>query len=210
MTTFDTIAAERLALVERLDGLPDDEWSTPSLCDGWTVKHVLAHLVTPFAVSMPRIVAYAVRGRSFSTAMDRAAHELADVHSPTELLDILAAHADSTFTPPGFPPAAPLTDIACHSADIRWPLGDALDDWGSDPERLLPSLDFLATKHPSAFVPKGRLVGLHLVATDQDWSHGEGLRVSGTSLALAMAMIGREPALGQLDGHGVEVLASRG
>lgn len=210
MTIFDTVTAERRALVERLESLTDDEWETPSLCTGWTVKHVLAHLVTSFEMSVPRMAAYVVRARGIHAAVDRAARDIADDHTPSELLEILAANAASTLRPPSMPPAAPLTDIVCHSADIRWPLGDALDDWGSDPARLLPSLDFLAAKHPSVFVDRGRLVGLRLVATDQDWSCGEGLRVSGTSLALAMAMIGREPALEQLEGHGVEVLASRG
>lgn len=46
--------AERLSLVDRLRGLPADAWGRPSLCDGWTVHHVLAHLTTPFLVSVPR------------------------------------------------------------------------------------------------------------------------------------------------------------
>lgn len=209
MTTFDTIAAERLALVERLTDLADEAWSTQSLCGGWTVKHVLAHLVTPFEVSVPKLLVYAARGRGFAGGMNRAAHDLADRHTPAKLLAILTANAGSEFTPPGMPPAAPLTDAVCHSADIRWPLGDPHDDWGSDPGRLRPTLDFLAVKQPSAFFGKGRLDGLSFRATDQDWAYGEGPEVSGTSLALAMGMIGRPPALELLSGEGVATLTAR-
>ena len=31
-------------LGEALAGMPDDAWSRPSLCEGWQVRHVVAHL----------------------------------------------------------------------------------------------------------------------------------------------------------------------
>ena len=41
---WEAVAAHRLALAAELDGLTDQEWRTPSLCDGWTVRDVAAHL----------------------------------------------------------------------------------------------------------------------------------------------------------------------
>ncbi len=47
---YPTTCAERLLLVERLRVLPPQDWDQPSLCAGWTVRHVLAHLAAPFLV----------------------------------------------------------------------------------------------------------------------------------------------------------------
>jgi uncharacterized protein (TIGR03083 family) len=38
------IDAHRLRTAELLERLSDDEWCHPSLCDGWTVRDVAAHL----------------------------------------------------------------------------------------------------------------------------------------------------------------------
>ena len=44
------IAAERCQVADLFDTLSDEQWSTPSLCSGWTVRHVAAHLVMPAGV----------------------------------------------------------------------------------------------------------------------------------------------------------------
>jgi uncharacterized protein (TIGR03083 family) len=41
---WQTIDAQRLGLTDLLVTLTDDEWRQPSLCDGWTVRDVAAHL----------------------------------------------------------------------------------------------------------------------------------------------------------------------
>ena len=53
---------------------------------------------------------------------------------------------------------------------------------------------------------KKRIAGLKLVATDMDWSCGEGLEVRGTGEALLMAMNGRTAALDDLSGEGLATL----
>ena len=204
----DSIRAERLAVVSRLRGLPEPDWATPSLCAGWTVRHVLAHLVTPFEVSVPRFGLAVLRHRGLDGAMTGLAATLAR-RPADELLDVLEARAGSGFHPPGMPMAAPLTDAVVHSADIRWALGDDHAD-PADPVRLRPALDFLVS--PAArrgLVPRGRLDGLRLVATDQDWAHGTGAEVGGGSLHLMMGMLGRAAAYPHLDGPGVRTLADR-
>ncbi len=47
ITTTDiwpTVHAERAALAADLAGLTDAQWDAPSLCTGWSVRDVLAHL----------------------------------------------------------------------------------------------------------------------------------------------------------------------
>lgn len=43
---WDTIVQERQALAEELGTLTEQEWATPSLCAGWTVKDVAAHVIS--------------------------------------------------------------------------------------------------------------------------------------------------------------------
>lgn len=199
MNIEDVIREERLALAERLRGLTSEEWEQPSLCAGWRTRDVLAHIVTPFLVSTPRLVLTMVGSRGFHGAMDSLALKLGQ-RPPTELLTVLEKNAATPFKPPGMPFEAPMTDIVVHGADIRWAIGDPQEY--VDAARLAPMLTFLASpKARGTLVPKHRLAGLRLVATDQDWSHGEGTKVSGPSLALAMAMMGRPSALPHLTGE---------
>ena len=41
---WTTIAAERGALTDDLANLTPAQWDTPSLCSGWTVRDIVAHL----------------------------------------------------------------------------------------------------------------------------------------------------------------------
>lgn len=204
--TAETIRTERLALVERLRGLSDEDWCRPSLCAGWTVHQVLAHLVAPFTVSAPAMALAIARGRGVGRGMDAVARRIAHEREPAELLSTLESNAASRFHPPGLPLAAPLTDVVAHSADIRWALGDPVADW-SAPARLIPVLEFLTSHRAIAgFVPPRRLRGVALVADDQSWAHGHGDEVRGPSIALAMAVLGRDEALAALGGAGAERL----
>ena len=71
-------------------------------------------------------------------------------------------------------------------------------------------LDWLPTKPASrGLVPRHRLEGLALRATDQDWRWGDGDEIAGPSEALAMTVTGRAAALGDLVGPGVASLGAR-
>ncbi len=202
MSVLDDLQAERLALVERLRTLPAEQWRTPSLCAGWTVQHVLAHLCAVFTVSPVRLGLDVVQARGVAGGMDRTARRLG-AKSPYRLLDVLADNAASSKRPPLMPLAAPLTDTVVHGLDIRWALGDDHADTG-DPQRLVPVLDFLTGQRARVgFVPPGRLRGLRLQATDVGWAHGSGARVEGPALSLAAAVLGRRAALVDLTGDGV-------
>ena len=62
----------------------------------------------------------------------------------------------------------------------------------------------------SGFVgAKKRTAGLHLVATDVEWSHGQGPEVQGTGEAILLALTGRPVVLDELTGDGVATLRAR-
>ena len=53
---WPTIHAERAALADDLDGLPNDRWDTPSLCAPWTVREVLAHMTATAKMTPPKFL----------------------------------------------------------------------------------------------------------------------------------------------------------
>lgn len=205
--TFDLIARERLRAAEMLESLDETQWATPTLCAEWTVRDMAGHLVVPFSVGLPAMLVGMAKARgSFHRFNTRTARELGRRPVP-DLIETLRKNAKSRFTPPGHPAAAPLTDIAVHTRDIARPLGL---DVSAPPEVWREVLGFLVSPraHP-AFVRRGRLDGLRLRTTDQEWSHGEGLEVTGPSEALALSALGRKVALDDLGGEGLTVLRDR-
>lgn len=202
------VGAERLALLEWLGSLNPQDWERPSLCHGWRVRDVLAHLITPFVVSRSQMAMRVVRAGGLSQAMHAVAVELGQ-RDPHELMETLRANAFSTFRPPGLPGSAPLTDAVAHAADVRWALTADRADWG-DASRLGEVLTFVVSRRAAmGFVPPTRLRGLRFVTTDIDWGHGSGERVEGPALAMIMAVLGRAQAAPLLHGNGVPVLLAR-
>jgi uncharacterized protein (TIGR03083 family) len=97
-----------------------------------------------------------------------------------------------------------LTDTTIHHQDIRRAL--ALPH-RIPAHRLVPVL-WIALGAPT-LPAKRNARGLRLVATDMDWSAGDGPEVTGPAEALLMAAAGRQPALDELAGDGLATLRGR-
>lgn len=207
MATVDiwpTVQAERKALAADLGGLSGEQWNTGSLCDGWTVRDVLAHMTATAKISpatfFPKLV-----GSGFSLtrlqAKDIAAEKGA---APADTLRGFESIIMSKKRPPG-PPLTLMGETILHSEDIRRPLGI------SHPyptEWVTQVADFYKGSN-LILGTKRRIAGLSLRATDTNWSHGTGPEVAGAMLPLLQAMTGRKGALAELQGPGVETLRSR-
>ena len=204
---FPLIAAERIRLADTLDGLSADDWAAPSLCTGWSVHVVAAHLNAPWEATFPTVLVEVAKARSLAGGFDRLARRLADTLDPAACVASLRDHAGSRFTPPGFGPEAPLSDVIVHGADMLQPLGRSV---AIDPVALATSLEFLARGPSKGFVPKGRIDGLAFEASDLDVRCGPGNTVvRGPALALCATLCGRRAFLDQLSGDGLAVLSSR-
>jgi uncharacterized protein (TIGR03083 family) len=191
------------------DGLTADEWSQPSLCDGWSNHDLLAHLVIGYSAGAGVVAAEMLRhGGSFDDANAALARALAASRSPTELLDEFERLTDR---PRGlgryFPPRLLLGDHITHELDILFALGR---------EPAIPAnalIDVLNTQVtvPNPFVPAFRNSrGVRLMATDADWTHGERGPLVQARAAELVSVLGNRPAmLPSLNGDGVGVLASR-
>lgn len=198
------IHTERAALAADLAGLTDQQWATPSLCDGLSVREVLAHVCSAAQLNPVRWLAGVIRCRfdfDKQVAM-RLAEQLGA--NPAETLERFRAVVGSTTKPP-LPTIAMLGESVVHAEDIRRPLGIRR----AYPIDMLTRLADYYQGSDQVVLAKGRIAGLHLAATDGPFATGTGTRVSGPTLALIMAMTGRKAFCADLDGDGVALLASR-
>ncbi|RPA58535.1 maleylpyruvate isomerase family mycothiol-dependent enzyme [Gordonia oryzae] len=199
---FAEIADERRRLADQLSSLTDDQWATPSLCEGWTCRDVVAHLVMQLVVSTPTIVLAMIRTfGDFDKANIAVTAKVAQQYD--NLTAVLRDKADKRFTPPGNGPRAPLSDLVIHGADIRRPLGLPST---TDPDRRRTVLDFLVTPKASRGFTDG-VAPVRWVATDLDWTFGDGPEVRGPAESLMLVMTGRDIALADLTGDGVATLS---
>jgi uncharacterized protein (TIGR03083 family) len=201
---WPVVHAERKALASDLTGMPAERWSTQSLCSGWTVRDVLAHMtatakVTP-ASFFPKLIG---SGFSFERlqAKNIAREEGA---SPEETLTGFEGVLNSTKRPPG-PPESMLGETIIHSEDIRRALGIP----HSYPVDATVQVADFYKRSNLILHSKNRITGVKLRATDTDWSYGNGPEVTGPVIALLLAMTGRKAALDELSGEGVATLRSR-
>lgn len=193
-----TIAARR-ALLTTFEQLGDDQWGVQSLSRGWTVREVLAHLTL---AARPPAWRYVVALVGTWGSFDKANHALAvaEAQRPVdELLSGYRAVVDHRFSPPGWPDAAPLSDVLLHGLDARIPLGLPTDQPATDYE---PVMGLLLSRTGRSFTSKGR-PRIRWVATDHDWSQGEGEEARGALADLALTAAGRAARLERLEGEGV-------
>jgi uncharacterized protein (TIGR03083 family) len=208
MDVWPLIGAERASLVEALDGLPEDAWSRPSLCEGWTNKQVAGHMVATGMMTPGRFFGrLASSGFSFDKMVGKDMAEQTAGRTPQQLVQVLKGQALKRNGPPG-PPMAMLGEVIVHGEDIFRPLGGYRQH---DVSHLVLVADFY--KKSNLIVgAKKRLAGVHLKATDTQWEAGGGpgaREVSGPILPLVMAMTGRKAVLDDLTGDGVAILRQR-
>lgn len=202
--TFAMVAAERRQLADLLDGLSQAQWDTPSLCAGWRVREVAAHLLMELTMPMPRLVLALARNRfDFDEVADQWARS--EACADTDLAARLRTNAENRFTPPGIGPEGPLTHLVIHGQDIRRPLG-LVHDLPAAQANL--TLDQLVSRKARR-LNQGRVDGLSLTSTDTGWTYGEGAGVQGSAAALITTIAGRPAALHELHGDGVGTLRDR-
>jgi uncharacterized protein (TIGR03083 family) len=193
---MEQIAAQRRDLAEILAGLPAADWEVPSLCAGWRVREVVAHITMPFRYSPARFMTELARSRgNFGRMADRCARR--DAEAPvSELAAALRDNVRNPWQPPGGGPAAALTHDVIHGLDITIPLG--LDQpIPAAPLRLV--LDSITA--PRALRHFGTdLAGVELRADDLDWSFGAGVLLSGSARHLALVVCGRTLPASRLGG----------
>lgn len=201
---WQLIHAEREVLAADLAGLSEEQWSTPSLCEGLSVREVLAHITAGATLSPVRWLAGVIRCRfDFDKQVAvRLAEQLGA--NGAETLDRFRRVIVSRTKPP-LPVVAMLGEVIVHGEDIRRPLGIRRDY----PIATITQVAEYYRGSDLVVPAKGRIGGLRLAADDGPFETGAGQLVSGTTLALTMAMVGRAAYCDDLEGDGVAALRSR-
>ena len=195
---------EREEFAALLDGLTPQQWQSPTLCDLWSVREVAVHTVSYDELSTAGLVGRFLKGRLNTDRINAiGVADYAD-RAPEQITAMIRANVEPHGLTGGFGGRIALTDGMIHQQDIRRSVGIPR---AIDPQRLRTALDF------ARFAPtiRGgwRARGVRLVATDLDWSHGNGPEVRGSGEALLMAMAGRRAALDDLAGPGKAKFAQR-
>ena len=176
----------------------------PSLCAGWRVRDVAAHLTQARLGLVPAAVAV-VRARG---NLDRMIHDAAvrQARLPVEqYAPRLRAMVGSRRKVLGLTELEPLIDVLLHGQDIAVPLGRRRPV-------PTPAAAAAATRVWSIGQPwhaRKRLSGLRFTATDTAWSVGEGAEVRGPIAALLMVLTGRPAGLAALSGEALVELRRR-
>ena len=201
-----TIHAERSALADILETLTPAEWEHDSLCPGWTVKDVAAHVISSADAAFGEVLWVMVRARGnfnrmmFDDAKRRSARPTGEIVADYRRLDGSRRH------PPGTTRLDPLMDVLVHTQDIVRPLGR---------QRQMPAAASAAAAdrvwHSSfPFHARKRLAGVRLTATDISWTVGDGPVIEGPMGALLLLLTGRKVSQPELAGAGVGRLAGSG
>ena len=207
---WSEIDDQRLRTAAMLEGLTDEQWEQPSLCEGWTVRHVAAHL-TLQRQHLTDVVRLLAHHPSLlrSHGLNRMIHDSAVLEAARPTHEIItrirsgigSRRHNSFIAPPGT-----LSDSLVHAQDIAIPLGLDLE---MRPAAALIAVDHIwATRKgwTGAVFRQLPLEGYRLVATDARWSVGTGPEITGPVGALLLLVTGRRVALTWLQGDGAAQL----
>lgn len=201
---WDLVHDERRALVDDLSTIRAADWEVASLCGGWTVHDVAAHLVDNARTTRLGIVLAMVRARfDFDRQNDTGVAR--EKGATTEVtLQRLREVAGRTTTPPA-PLDSRLVEEVVHGEDIRRPLGLVRDYPVESVER---ALRHQARTSVALGGGKQLLAGVRLRATDADVVVGEGADVAGPLVSLLLVSAGRTAGLADLSGPGLGRLSA--
>lgn len=197
---YAMVQQEKRDLTALLRELTPQEWESPSLCAGWRVRDVVAHVLYD-GTPLLRYGCEVIRVRGSADRLNRLYLDRAREWPTEELLAAFESTIARSYSA-RIQPKLVLADLLIHQQDIRRPLNRLR----TVPEGTLRTV----LDNPDPFIhSKRRLRGLRWTATDIEWTDGTGPEIYGPGEAIVMAVGGRSSALAQLDGPGVAILRTR-
>lgn len=174
------------ALADLLETLPDEAWNSPSLCAGWRVREVIAHVTMPARLSMEEFGAeMAAADGDFTVLSNTVAARDAGLPREQHLANLRSPllHA---WEPPGGGASGALSHAVIHALDVTGALG--LPNVAPD-DATRAVLDDIARGGYRHFGTN--LDGIHLRAKDLDWQWGSGRTVTADAGELISLTTGR-------------------
>ncbi len=195
---------ERESLLLLLEVLTPIEWNAQSLCTDWRVRDVVGHMVSETTMTIPKVLRGMVSsGFRINQFIATDARRNGCLAVP-DLVEAFRTAVPTRTHLPGLSSMSMLEDIVIHSLDIRRPL---LRNHASPESRMVRVAADLWASH---FFVGHKLFGdLRVMATDADWSAGDGPVVTGPIEGLVLAMSGRLAGLEELQGEGMVTVHQR-
>ncbi|MEV8338267.1 maleylpyruvate isomerase family mycothiol-dependent enzyme [Leucobacter sp. NPDC077196] len=204
-TVWNAVHRERRSLSADLGGIAAEQWAEASLCPGWDVHDVVAHLIDSAKTTRWGFIRRLVAAR-FDFDRDNAIGiERERRANPATTLAEFDRIVTATKTPPAAA-ATRLVEVVVHGEDLRRPLGVQR---AYPLEHVLPALRYQLRTSTSMGGGRERAAGFRLVAVDADFSSGTGPEVRGTALALLLAVSGRPVQSSELFGAGAGAFTAR-
>ena len=206
--SWQVVVEQRLALAELLAGLPESDWEQPSLCAGWRVRDVAAHVtLIPIFPSWGSLLVDFAKARGNYARFNTVASRRRAARTPTQLVQDFRTTAESRSVPWLANPDNVMWDILVHAQDIAIPLGI---DFPTPPDAgAAAATRIWQLRWPFSFGAKRRLGSFTLTATDADWTVGSGPQIAGPISAMLLLLTGRTKAAAPLlTGDGARSLAT--
>jgi uncharacterized protein (TIGR03083 family) len=196
----------RRSVVELLSDLAPAEWDTPSLCDGWRVRDVAAHLTMPL-LTIRQVAVLVIRHPGGTNRLIKEASiDLARRYDADELVHRMESLVGHHRAFPGLTCRESLIDAVGHTLDMAVPLSIDVsipaDEVAEAADRVVSSF---GTRNAKVFRAMP-LDTFRLEATDHTWSTGHGLEVTGTMTDLFLLLTGRTARVTHLTGPGADDL----
>ena len=208
---WDAIDDQRARTADLLQQLTDEQWEHTSLCEGWTVRHVAAHLTlqqqhvgdaAAFIARHPRMLRSLTLNATIHDSALIVARELSNEQVVARIRSMIGSRRHNV----GVTPLETLTDILVHSQDLAIPLGLDLPMAPSAALRAATRRWDTRGSWLDKVFHRIPVEGHRLRATDTEWTRGEGLEVAGPISAILLLLTGRAVALEQLTDAGVNSL----
>lgn len=206
------IDAQRLRIVALLEDLTPVEWDHASLCDGWRVRDVAAHLTLQQMTLADGLKGMLRDPGGVNHLIHTAAVREANRRAPEELIAGIGGTVGSRRHNFGLTARETLIDIVVHGPDIAVPLGRRLE--------VPPASTAAAATQVWSYQDsrRGRRLArvnrplpwqsYRLIATDTEWVVGDGLEIRGPILAILLLLTGRTAGFADLTGPGAVALGT--
>ncbi len=199
------LGVERRHLLPLLETLTPDQWNGPTLCKGWRVREVVAHLTYSWSNTVLGLPTWLRHRNDIDLAFSLYAQQRAKADASV-LLRRYRSATGSNYQAPQVAPEMLWCDNVIHGLDIRRPMGLRYPGSEQTLTRVAESLTRMTWPSRTAC----RAEGLRFVATDVDWTIGAGPEVVGPIEDLLLAIAGRSVGDDALDGEGLAILGQRG
>ncbi|MEO6604740.1 MAG: maleylpyruvate isomerase family mycothiol-dependent enzyme [Aeromicrobium sp.] len=191
MTTFDNqslVGPQLTALADALETQPVGVADLPSLCEGWAVRHVLAHMTMAARYDGDAFQAELAKASfDFPTLLENVARRDGELAFERLVADLRSATM-ADWAPPGGGAAGALSHAVIHGLDITSAVGLHRSASDEAARQVLVTLtEGGVHQHFGTQVE-----GVALVASDIDWSYGSGRTVEAESADLILALAGRQ------------------